>query len=152
MAEYVCRRCSHPNSESSNYCSSCGFDLHRSVEEPTSELEAIDLAEPEAIEPESVVSATFVVKRGAKAGSRYVVEGERTTIGRHPESDIFLDDVTVSRRHAEVHREGEAVFINDVGSLNGTYLNRNRIESNSLRSGDEVQIGKFKLVFLTDDS
>jgi pSer/pThr/pTyr-binding forkhead associated (FHA) protein len=75
-----------------------------------------------------------------------------TTIGRHPESDIFLDDVTVSRRHAEVHRDRGAVLLNDVGSLNGTYLNRTRIESGSLRSGDEVQIGKFKLVFLTDES
>lgn len=97
-------------------------------------------------------TATFVVKRGSKAGSRYLVAGAFTTIGRHPDSDIFLDDVTVSRRHAEVHRDGDAILLNDAGSLNGTYLNRTRIESSSLRSGDEVQIGKFKLLFLTDDS
>jgi len=97
-------------------------------------------------------TAVFVVRRGSKGGARYRVTNTFTTIGRHPESDIFLDDVTVSRRHAEVHRDLDAVLLNDVGSLNGTYLNRTRIESGSLRSGDEVQIGKFKLVFLTDES
>jgi len=150
MAEVICSRCGHPNSESSNYCSSCGFDLHRSEEEPTSEHEAVTI--DEAIESETVVSATFIVKRGSKAGSRYLVTDTFTTIGRHPESDIFLDDVTVSRRHAQVHRDGDAILLSDVGSLNGTYLNRVRIDTGSLRSGDEVQIGKFKLVFLTDDS
>ena len=157
MPEAVCSRCNHPNSAASNYCSSCGFDLHRSVEEPTTELEIVKLdseddvpAEPEAAE--GALTASFVVKRGATAGTRYAVSDEFTTIGRHPESTIFLDDVTVSRRHAEVHREGEAVLLSDAGSLNGTYLNRSRIESASLRSGDEVQIGKFKLVFLTDES
>jgi pSer/pThr/pTyr-binding forkhead associated (FHA) protein len=152
MAEVVCARCGHPNSEASNYCSSCGFDLHRSDEEPTSELAVVTVDEAELVELGEVAAATFVVKRGSKAGSRYLVNDEITSIGRHPDSDIFLDDVTVSRRHAEVRREGEAVLINDAGSLNGTYLNRTRIESGSLRSGDEVQIGKFKLVFLTDDS
>lgn len=153
MAEIVCSRCGHPNSEASNYCSSCGFDLHRSHEEPTSEhaVVTIDSDDSDA-EPPAPGSAVFVVKRGRKAGERYNVTATHTTIGRHPESDIFLDDVTVSRRHAEVHREGEAVLLNDAGSLNGTYLNRTRIESGSLRSGDEVQIGKFKLVFLTDES
>lgn len=152
MAELVCSRCGHPNSESSNYCSSCGFDLHRNVEEPTTEHTVVAGDDHDAEVPDIVVSATFVVKRGSTAGSRYLVNDDRTTIGRHPDSDIFLDDVTVSRRHAEVRREGEAVFLSDVGSLNGTYLNRNRIDSGSLRSGDEVQIGKFKLVFLTGDS
>ena len=153
MAEAVCSRCGHPNSEASNYCSSCGFDLHRSHEEPTSEHAVVTV---DASETDSEVigfgSAVFVVKRGRKAGERYPVTATNTTIGRHPESDIFLDDVTVSRRHAEVHRDGEAVLLNDAGSLNGTYLNRTRIESGSLRSGDEVQIGKFKLVFLTDET
>lgn len=152
MAEVICSRCKHPNSESSNYCSSCGFDLHRADEEPTSEHAAVTIEDAEPVDLDNVVSATFIVKRGSKAGSRYLVSGKFTTIGRHPESDIFLDDVTVSRRHAEVHRDGDAILLNDVGSLNGTYLNRHRIESGSLRSGDEVQVGKFKLVFLTDDS
>ena len=154
MAETVCPRCGHPNSEASNYCSSCGFDLHRSHEEPTTEHAVVTFEDPanDADELHPATSATFVVKRGAKAGERYQVNKKFTTIGRHPESDIFLDDVTVSRRHAEVHREGEAILLNDAGSLNGTYLNRTRIESGSLRSGDEVQIGKFKLVFLTDET
>jgi len=156
MAEVICSRCGHPNSESSNYCSSCGFDLHRSEGEATSEVQMVDLVEDhaadEAVAIHGSLSATFVVKRGAMAGSRYLVEGEFTTIGRHPDSDIFLDDVTVSRRHAHVHRDGDAFLISDVGSLNGTYLNRSRIETEHLRTGDEVQIGKFKLVFLTDES
>ena len=158
MPEAICSRCGHPNSESSNYCSSCGFDLNRSAEEPTSELDAVhidDPVEPEVqpdMDPGDELNASFVVKRGATAGSRYLMTDNFTTIGRHPESSIFLDDVTVSRRHAEVRREGEAILLNDVGSLNGTYLNRKRIETASLRSGDEVQIGKFKLVFLTEES
>ena len=81
-------------------------------------------------------------------GSRYALSPERTTIGRHPDSDIFLDDVTVSRRHAEIERSGSIFTVNDVGSLNGTYLNRERIEHGELHSGDELQIGKFRLVFL----
>jgi len=150
MPEIVCARCTHPNSESSNYCSSCGFDMRRSLEEETSEMQAIDI---ERIEPDELVTgATFVVKRGQKAGERYRLNDTlTTTIGRHPESDIFLDDVTVSRRHVEVRRTADGVVAADVGSLNGTYLNRERIESAPLRSGDEVQVGKFKLVYLTDE-
>jgi pSer/pThr/pTyr-binding forkhead associated (FHA) protein len=96
-------------------------------------------------------SALLVVKRGPNAGSRFLLDAELTTAGRHPESDIFLDDVTVSRRHAEFHRSGynRGFTVRDVGSLNGTYLNRERIDSAELSSGDEVQIGKFRLVFLT---
>jgi pSer/pThr/pTyr-binding forkhead associated (FHA) protein len=167
MTEVVCSRCGHPNSEASNYCSSCGFDLRRSQQEPTSEHLAVIIDGTEAAADSRVIdsdarssetelgargTAVFVVRRGAKAGARYGVTKRFTTIGRHPDSDIFLDDVTVSRRHAEVHREGDAVLLNDVGSLNGTYLNRTRIDSESLRSGDEVQVGKFKLVFLADES
>ena len=90
-----------------------------------------------------------MVKRGPNAGSRFLLDGDVTTAGRHPDSDIFLDDVTVSRRHAEFHREGVGFSVRDVGSLNGTYLNRERIDSAALTGGDEVQIGKFRLVFLT---
>jgi pSer/pThr/pTyr-binding forkhead associated (FHA) protein len=90
----------------------------------------------------------LVVKRGPNAGSRFAMGIGETTIGRHPDSDIFLDDVTVSRRHAEIHHDGAAFMVNDVGSLNGTYLNRERIERAEMHSGDELQIGKFRLVFL----
>jgi hypothetical protein len=94
-------------------------------------------------------SALLVVKRGPNAGSRFLLDADVTTAGRHPDSDIFLDDVTVSRRHAEFVREGNGFVVRDVGSLNGSYLNRERIEVAALAGGDEVQIGKYRLVFLT---
>ncbi len=90
----------------------------------------------------------LVVRRGPNAGSRFVLGEQRTTIGRNPDSDIFLDDVTVSRRHAVVDHADGRYTVSDAGSLNGTYLNRQRIDSAPLRSGDEVQVGKFRLVFL----
>ena len=90
----------------------------------------------------------LLVKRGPNAGSRYGLEAHVTRAGRHPESDIFLDDITVSRRHAEFLRNADGYVVKDVGSLNGTYLNRERIEQAPLSAGDEVQIGKFKLVFI----
>ena len=93
--------------------------------------------------------ALLVVKRGPNAGSRFLLDQEVTSAGRHPESDIFLDDVTVSRRHAEFRRSEEGYEVVDVGSLNGTYVNRAPKNTSSLANGDEVQIGKFRLVFLT---
>jgi len=89
-----------------------------------------------------------VVKRGPNAGSRFLLDNELTEVGRRPDSDIFLDDVTVSRRHAEFYRHRGRFAVRDVGSLNGTYVNRERIEETALSGGDEVQIGKFRLVFL----
>jgi pSer/pThr/pTyr-binding forkhead associated (FHA) protein len=89
----------------------------------------------------------LVVRRGPNAGSRFLLDKEVVTAGRHPESDIFLDDITVSRRHAEIRRGANAFTVHDVGSLNGTYLNRERVEDGELVAGDELQIGKFKLVF-----
>jgi len=150
MAEIVCQRCDHPNSVVANFCSSCGFDLTHPAADGTGqhtiEMEPADhqTGELETVGP----SALFVVKRGAKAGSRFVVDSQTVTLGRHPESDIFLDDVTVSRRHAEVRHEDDDYVVLDVGSLNGTYLNRERIERGRLTGGDELQVGKFKLVFL----
>jgi pSer/pThr/pTyr-binding forkhead associated (FHA) protein len=91
--------------------------------------------------------ALLVVERGPNAGSKFLVDKDVTTAGRHPESDIFLDDVTVSRRHAEFRREDGRFFIHDDGSLNGTYVNRKRVEDSQLADGDELQIGKFKLTF-----
>ncbi|HEY3608324.1 MAG TPA: FHA domain-containing protein [Pseudonocardiaceae bacterium] len=94
-------------------------------------------------------SALLVVKRGPNAGSRFLLDRDTTSAGRHPDSDIFLDDVTVSRRHAEFRREGGEFVVIDVGSLNGTYVNREPVDQAVLANGDEVQIGKFRLVFLT---
>jgi len=92
-------------------------------------------------------SALLVVQRGPTAGARFLLAGERTTAGRHPQSDIFLDDATVSRKHAEFVRRDGHFLVRDVGALNGTYLNRDRIDEAILRDGDEVQIGKYRLVF-----
>ncbi len=94
-------------------------------------------------------SALLVVKRGPNAGSRFLLDQAITSAGRHPDSDIFLDDVTVSRRHAEFRLESNEFQVVDVGSLNGTYVNREPVDSAVLANGDEVQIGKFRLVFLT---
>ncbi|MCW1959877.1 MAG: FHA domain-containing protein [Mycobacterium sp.] len=94
-------------------------------------------------------SALLVVKRGPNAGSRFLLDQPTTSAGRHPDSDIFLDDVTVSRRHAEFRSDGGEFQVVDVGSLNGTYVNREPVDSAALSNGDEVQIGKFRLVFLT---
>ncbi|MGB0971974.1 MAG: glycogen accumulation regulator GarA [Mycobacterium sp.] len=94
-------------------------------------------------------SALLIVKRGPNAGSRFLLDQPTTSAGRHPDSDIFLDDVTVSRRHAEFRLENDEFQVVDVGSLNGTYVNREPVDSALLANGDEVQIGKFRLVFLT---
>ncbi|OZC81789.1 peptide-binding protein [Rhodococcus sp. 06-412-2C] len=96
-----------------------------------------------------VGAALLVVKRGPNAGSRFLLDQPTTSAGRHPDSDIFLDDVTVSRRHAEFRQDEDDFQVVDVGSLNGTYVNREPVDSAVLANGDEVQIGKFRLVFLT---
>jgi pSer/pThr/pTyr-binding forkhead associated (FHA) protein len=93
--------------------------------------------------------ALLVVRRGPNAGSQFLIEKDVTTAGRHPESDIFLDDITVSRRHAEIRRKDGAFFVHDMGSLNGTYVNRERVDNTQMANGDELQIGKFKLAFFT---
>jgi pSer/pThr/pTyr-binding forkhead associated (FHA) protein len=123
----------------------------------TISLAGTDLAEAEYEEPPADAAATealppgtalLLVKRGPNAGSRFLLDSDLTTVGRHPDSDIFLDDVTVSRRHAEFYRHPSRFTVRDVGSLNGTYVNRERIEETALADGDEVQVGKFRLTFL----
>jgi hypothetical protein len=151
-----CNNCGAHNPEGSNFCSSCGRPLVDRAGSDTTITFAV--ADNEAdLEEEVHISAdeleggrgVLVVKRGPNAGSKFFLDGEATTIGRHPDSDIFLDDITVSRRHAEVRRATDGFHLHDIGSLNGTYVNRERVEETALRSGDEIQIGKFKLVFLT---
>jgi pSer/pThr/pTyr-binding forkhead associated (FHA) protein len=117
-----------------------------------SELDAPPQTAPESVPGVDVLpqgSALLVVKRGPNAGSRFLLDQAVTSAGRHPDSDIFLDDVTVSRRHAEFRLESADFQVVDVGSLNGTYVNREPVDSAVLANGDEVQIGKFRLVFLT---
>jgi hypothetical protein len=163
-----CTQCGQQNPDDSRFCARCGAPTGRTGGdagvETTSTISlaalegALDTgagAEVETSEPhESGVtdslppgSALLVVKRGPNAGSRFLLDADVTTAGRHPDSDIFLDDVTVSRRHAEFVRDGDSFVVRDVGSLNGTYLNRGRIDAASLAGGDEVQIGKYRLVF-----
>lgn len=104
-------------------------------------------ADQAAIDALPAGSALLVVQRGPNAGARFLLDAEKTTAGRRPDSDIFLDDVTVSRKHAEFVRRDGQFLVRDVGSLNGTYVQRDRIEEAVLREGDEVQIGKFRMVF-----
>jgi pSer/pThr/pTyr-binding forkhead associated (FHA) protein len=94
-------------------------------------------------------AALLVVRKGPNEGSKYMLDAEVTRAGRHPDSDIFLDDITVSRRHAEIIRRADGFHVIDTGSLNGTYVNRDRVDDTKLANGDELQIGKFKLVFFT---
>lgn len=101
-----------------------------------------------ALPDRSEGTGLLVVKRGPNAGARFLLDNDVTRAGRHPESDIFLDDITVSRRHAEFVRGDGVYTVRDVGSLNGTYVNHERIEEARLASGDEVQVGKFKLVYV----
>lgn len=150
-----CTNCGHRNPEGSNFCSSCGAGLVDAVGSDTTitfmpaELEA-ELEEEIHISPEELEGGrgVLIVKRGPNAGSRFFLDSDATVIGRHPDSDIFLDDVTVSRKHAEIRRGEDGFGLHDVGSLNGTYVNRERVEEAPLTSGDEIQVGKFKLVFL----
>ena len=155
MSSVFCTNCGHRNPTGSNFCSSCGHVLSHGGDEPTTitiaPVEVGDLEEEQAVSvtdlPEGM--GMLVVKRGPNAGSRFALEADVTKAGRHPESEIFLDDITVSRRHAEFVRQDTGYIVRDVGSLNGTYLNRERIEESRMTNGDEVQIGKFKLVFLS---
>src|SRR5918996_276108 len=136
-----CTNCGHRNPEGSNFCSSCGHAL----------ADASDIEEEVRISPDELEGGrgVLIVKRGPNAGSKFFLDVDATTVGRHPDSDIFLDDITVSRRHAEIRRAPGRFYLHDVGSLNGTYVNKERVEEADLRSGDEIQIGKFKLVFLS---
>jgi hypothetical protein len=161
-----CTACGTDNPIANRYCLHCGTALpdvgsttvggsdttsilSAGHPAPDAEGEFSTEAHQGALEALAPGSALLVVKRGPNAGSRFLLDQDVTTAGRHPDSDIFLDDVTVSRRHAEFRREGSGYSVHDVGSLNGTYVNRERIEVASLAGGDEVQIGKFRLVYLT---
>ena len=154
-ADQYCNNCGHRNPHGSNFCSSCGHVLERAVDEPTTitfqAVEAGDVSdEQQVVMPDLPEGMGLLwVKRGPNAGSKYALESDVVRAGRHPDSDIFLDDITVSRRHVEFVRQPDGYLVRDVGSLNGTYLNRERIEEARLENGDEVQIGKFKLVFLS---
>jgi hypothetical protein len=150
-----CSECGHENPTGANFCSSCGAALPGEHETTVSFVPVETTAEPNdeplylAVDAAGDGVGTLVVRRGPEAGTTYTLDREVTRVGRHPESEIFLDDITVSRRHAEFVRQPNGYLLKDAGSLNGTYVNRERIEETLLENGDEVQIGKFKLVYVT---
>jgi hypothetical protein len=150
-----CPECGFANDDGANYCQRCGAFLAGSDPPPgantasykvgeTGEIEEVDL-------PEVVTRGAALVIRagGGRAGESFALDRDRLTLGRRPDSDIFLDDVTVSRDHAVLVRRGSDYYLDDLGSLNGTYVNRRRIESHRLADGDELQVGKYKLAFLS---
>ena len=153
-SEIVCANCGHRNGPGSRFCSSCGegLDDGSGGDRTTVTFSPAEAAEvAEAVEGAAEIpggAGMLIVTRGPKRGSRILLDQPLTTAGRHPDSDIFLDDITVSRRHAEVAHDGQRFVVSDVGSLNGTYVNRERIEERELHDGDELQVGKYKLAFV----
>ena len=156
MTTYVfCNQCGHRNPPQSSFCSSCGSPLD-SLDDRTITLTAVDpLQDAPGPDDDLVVPVgelpseigVLIVRAGAQAGARFPLVERVTRLGRHPDSEISLDDITVSRRHAEIERTPDGQVVCDAGSLNGTYVNQERIDKMLLRHGDELQIGKFRLVF-----
>jgi len=147
-----CPECGFVNAEGANYCQKCGAFLGESKKGDTTEVYQVDeTGEIRPVDLEEVTheGATLVIRSGGgRSGEAFNIGGERLTIGRSPEAEIFLDDVTVSRDHAQLVRRSGDWFLDDSGSLNGTYVNRRRIDSHRLEDGDELQIGKYKLTYL----
>jgi pSer/pThr/pTyr-binding forkhead associated (FHA) protein len=162
-----CTNCGHDNPEGSNFCAQCGAPLTATPPQPPApvrvptgdttktipavvdeqsgdNLSAVDEAAVHAL-PQG--SGMLIVQRGPNAGSRFLLDHDRTTAGRHADSDIFLDDISVSRRHVQFLRTPDGIVVKDLGSLNGTYVNRELVDEALLRPEDEVQIGKFRLVY-----
>ncbi len=156
MSEYVfCNQCGHRNPPRSAFCSSCGSALD-SLDDRTVTISVVDpLQDAPGTQDDLVVPiaelpvevGVLIVRAGAQAGDRFTLSDSITGLGRHPDSEISLDDITVSRRHAVIERTPEGYVVTDAGSLNGTYVNQDRIDKLVLRHGDELQIGKFRLVF-----
>ncbi len=148
-----CPECGFVNTEGANYCQKCGAflaDVTQEHENTTAAWQLDEEGDIQPVDPETVVDeATLVIRSGGgRAGETFRVEGDRMRIGRSPDAEIFLDDVTVSRNHALLVQRRDGLFIDDLGSLNGTYVNRRRIDSHRLEDGDELQVGKYKLTYL----
>jgi hypothetical protein len=152
MSHIYCPECGFQNPEAANYCAKCGALLHNpeSVEmtqtfSPEEGAEVLD-----ALGDIGVQGPALVVRSGGgRSGETFAAADGGTTIGRSPDCTVFLDDVTVSRKHAVVVERDGHWLIEDQGSLNGTFVNRERVESAELSDGDEIQIGKYRLTFLT---
>jgi pSer/pThr/pTyr-binding forkhead associated (FHA) protein len=149
-----CPQCGFANTEGANYCQRCGAFLSETAVREGDTTAAYELDEtgelkPVDVEEASGEGATLAIRSGGgRAGEIFGVAGERLTIGRSPDAEVFLDDVTVSRNHALLVRRRDGLYVDDLGSLNGTYVNRRRIESHRLQNGDELQVGKYKLTYL----
>jgi hypothetical protein len=154
-----CQNCGHQNPADANFCSSCGSLLGKASggDERTITFHPVDPGQESSLDTAEVTvdldpsgegAGVLVVRNGPEAGLQVPLVKPVTRAGRHPASELFLDDITVSRRHAEIERTRDSYVLVDVGSLNGTYLNRQRIERQEIRNGDELQIGKFRLVFM----
>ena len=152
MSHVYCPECGFQNPEAANYCARCGSALLKPDEgEATMTFtpEASDVQAENALEEVGITGPALVVRSGGgRSGETFPIGGERTTIGRSPDCGIFLDDVTVSRKHAILGQRNGRYVIEDQGSLNGTFVNRKRVESAELEDGDELQIGKYRLSFL----
>ncbi|HEY6759034.1 MAG TPA: FHA domain-containing protein [Baekduia sp.] len=156
-----CPECGFTNADGANYCQRCGafigtpdYGEGGQQESSTATYRIDETGELVPVEIEDVVAqgggAALVVRAGGgRVGESFPLDRDRMTIGRRPDSDVFLDDVTVSRDHALVVRRGDEFHLDDLGSLNGTYVNRRRIETHHLADGDELQVGKYKLTFLS---
>ena len=145
-----CTRCGHRNPNDAHFCANCGAVLQDDTTVSFTPVEHHEEPGEESPSPGSDLlpgQALILVKRGPNAGSTFLIDQDLITLGRLPESDVFLDDVTVSRKHAEVRRSGTRFAVHDVGSLNGTYVNMQRVDDTELADEDEIQIGKFKLAF-----
>jgi pSer/pThr/pTyr-binding forkhead associated (FHA) protein len=151
-----CPECGFVNPEGANYCQKCGAFLPEAEAQgeggdTTAAYQLDESGDLRPVDIDEVVAegATLAIRSGGgRAGEVFEVKGERTQIGRSPDAEVFLDDVTVSRNHALVVRRRDGLYIDDLGSLNGTYVNRRRIESHKLSNGDELQVGKYKLTYL----
>ncbi len=155
-----CPECGFLNAEGANYCQKCGSYIGAQTEvrpsggesSTTATYRVGETGELIPVDVESLTTkggAALVIRAGGgRVGESFELSGDRLTIGRRPDSDVFLDDVTVSRDHALLVRRGSDFYLDDLGSLNGTYVNRRRIESQKLADGDELQVGKYKLTFL----
>jgi hypothetical protein len=154
VSHIYCPECGFQNPEAANYCAKCGALLVKDEGGAETTMtwtpeDGGDEAEAPALEEFGVQGPALVVRSGGgRAGETFAIVGERTVVGRSPDCEIFLDDVTVSRKHATVVRQAERVSIEDLGSLNGTFVNRRRVESAPLQDGDEIQIGKYRMTFL----
>lgn len=145
-----CTRCGHRNPDEAGFCAACGESLQRLEEQTLAiPLEGVHEEAPPSLEDLLPGQALLVIRTGPTAGSTVLLDKDVTRVGRAPECDVFLNDITVSRRHAEFQREADTFTLKDAGSLNGTYVNRERVDVAQLANGDELQIGKFKLIFFS---